>query len=193
MNRFEHDRFDPTNVNSSGEREGFIRGPPKHPSSSMDFECDRRPTPRTRASPPPPPPLWHRPMNRSTTLSDSNEHGGRRAPPTLVGSATPTPLLGPRAHDVHVPVRGGGSGLLLELSEGLCQRTLQEDELGDGVAEADARHRSRRRRTTCASHRGVSRGGMGWRVAWRGSNTTENWGVWGHRRAIRPSSGSMTS
>jgi hypothetical protein len=177
-------------VNSSGEREGFIRGPPKHPSSSMDFECDRRPTPRTGPSPPPPPPLRHRPMNRSTMLSDSNGRGGRRASPTLAGSATPTTLLGPRRACAR---RGGGSGLLLELSEDMCQRTLQEDELGDGVAEADARHRSRRRRTACASHRGVSRGGMGWRVAWRGSNTMENWGVWGHHRAIRHCDDFMTS
>ena len=39
-----------------------------------------------------------------------------------------------QGYSVHVLVRGGGSELLLEVGEGLHQHTLQEDELGDGVA-----------------------------------------------------------
>jgi hypothetical protein len=35
---------------------------------------------------------------------------------------------------VHAPIRGGGSGLLLELDEGLRQRTQKGDEHRDGVA-----------------------------------------------------------
>lgn len=35
---------------------------------------------------------------------------------------------------MHVLIRGRGSELILEVGEGLHQHTLQEDELGDGVA-----------------------------------------------------------
>jgi hypothetical protein len=36
-----------------------------------------------------------------------------------------------QGHGGHALVGGRGSELLLELSDGLCQRALQEDELGD--------------------------------------------------------------
>lgn len=39
-----------------------------------------------------------------------------------------------QGYSVHVLIRGRGSELILEVGEGLHQHTLQEDELGDGVA-----------------------------------------------------------
>ena len=39
-----------------------------------------------------------------------------------------------QGRDAHAPFRGRCSGLILELGEGWCQHTLQEYELGDGVA-----------------------------------------------------------
>jgi hypothetical protein len=41
-----------------------------------------------------------------------------------------------QGRSAHAPIRGRCSGLILELGEGWCQHTLQEYELGDGVARA---------------------------------------------------------